>query len=76
MELTQDQKLAVEYGYQNHLSQEQINYCIRPGYTGEKMIQAMNGFISGLDKEQVDLYYRSEFNVQQMERAREGFRQG
>lgn len=70
------QKNEVSLGFQNGLSDEQVDVYAKPGFNHYQMREIRIGLTFGLSREQVGAYAKPEFNEEQMNVIRVGFELG
>lgn len=76
LDFDSEQMEEARLGFENGLTQEQVELYYKPEYTWSQMSVAENGFENGLTLEQVSLYYKPEYTWEQMLMAMEGFKNG
>lgn len=75
-DFTEDQMNEIKNGFENGLSEEQVDVYAKPEFNESQMRKIRMGFESGFSMEQVSVYAKPEFDSYQMGVIRNGFENG
>lgn len=75
-DFTEDQMNEIKNGFENGLSEEQVDVYAKPEFNESQMRKIRMGFESGFSMEQVSVYAKPEFNSDQMGVLKDGLERG
>lgn len=75
-DFTKDQMNEIKNGFENGLSEEQVDVYAKPEFNESQMRKIRMGFESGFSMEQVSVYAKPEFNSDQMGVLKDGLERG